>query len=319
MSETYVALDPPIACGVSGTSYIDVNASALVAGLPTNATGVSVVAINGDSGAGHNLYWRKNGSSDNRIDGITSSGRINACVGLDANFLFEVYRDSAYITFYITGYFINVAFNTNAINKSTETTGSWVDVDSGQATAIGLIFDYVSPSFYNFGLRCNGSTDNRINTVYDNNGGTFIIGASSGVCEQYISNTALDLYLVGYITSGFVFNTNATDISLASTAEYLDITALSALASANIIELVSATSGYSYTLRKNGSSSTTLYYKLYKHAICIVGADTSGISEGKISNTGLDFYGVGYVLPVGSLINNGLWGGFKNLTGGFSL
>ena len=308
MSEQFVQCAPTACDAGSDTAWEDKDLDDLLNYLPSNVTGV---ALRIDSSSTTAVGVRCNGSTDARVQNVSASRQIAMYVGVDANKIFEIYAGShTAVHFYVIGYFTDVTFSVNGTDVSTSTTTTWIDVDTGNSNAIGAMFEVVIASgiVKSFGLRKNGSTDNRYNTFSYHNG--CIVGCSSGVCEQYIGATTVDLYLLGYITENFTFLTNATDISLGSSGSYQDLTTLSSSAIANLVEIV-ASSTYSADLRPNGSSDTTLYYYVDQHCWILIGSDVNGVSEGKISNTGCDFYGLGYATaPVaGSSSWAGTWGG----------
>ena len=296
MAEQYVAVDPVSVTLSSTGAYEEVDVDDYIASLPAGVTGVALRVINTHT-APVGYRYRKNGSTDDLSDAVTARAQVQAFVGLDASNIFEFYRVSTTISIYIVGYFIDVTFLTNLTDVSTATTGSWADLDSGQSSAIGLILlpHPTSTTSYDYGLRKNGSTDDRHNYA-NRKQGDWIIGADAGVSEQYIENNTFDMYLIGYITANFTFNTNASDISLGSTGSYADLTAGAATAKANIIEVASS-SYYDFALRRNGASDD-IYYRVNRHNCIIVGADTSGVSEGKIANTGVDFFLIGWANTV---------------------
>ena len=296
MAEQYVAVDPVSVTLSSTGAYEEVDVDDYIASLPAGVTGVALRVINTHT-APVGYRYRKNGSTDDLSDAVTARAQVQAFVGLDASNIFEFYRVSTTISIYIVGYFIDVTFLTNLTDVSTATTGSWVDLDSGQSSAIGLILlaHPTSTTSYDYGLRKNGSTDDRHNYA-NRKQGDWIIGADAGVSEQYIENNTFDMYLIGYITANFTFNTNASDISLDSTGSYADLTAGAATAKANIVEVASS-SYYDFALRRNGASDD-IYYRVNRHTCIIVGADTSGVSEGKIANTGADFFLIGWANTV---------------------
>lgn len=274
-------------------SWQDVDVSAYV---PVGATGV---ILHCSSTAGEQkLGLRKNGSSDNRIDYLLINSHCWSMIGIDSSRIFEAYISTITDTnIYLVGYTISgVTFFTNAYNKSLSSTGSWIDIDcsSEAPNAIGLIFEVVSGlSAYNFGFRAKGSTDDRHNDTYTHCCFTAVIGCNnSQVCQGWIEDATVKFYLVGYITIGAVFNTNATDLSLTTAGSWLDLSTLPSQSNIAFIEVTSA-SGYNYGLRKNGSSED-IYYKANFHPWAFVECDSSRIIEGKIENTWVDFFLVGY-------------------------
>jgi hypothetical protein len=311
MTEQYVPITP-VECSPDAAEWTDVDLDTHVASLPAGVTGVALQIENTNSSTALAVGYRKNGSTDNRMTTLSNLTHIGAYIGVDENNVFELYTAAAgTINVYIVGYFIGVVFATNATDVSTATTGEWTDIDTGNASAIGAIFEIVSGTTgHDFGLRKNGSTDNRVNQTFRRNAGSWIVGAASGICEQYIGAADVDVYLTAVITEGFVFATNATDLSLTTTDEYVDLGVLNATAVANVIE-VCTTTYIAFAPRANGSAFD-VYQRGNRHPCILVGCDGSGVSEGEIDTTYADFYGLGYATsssPPVTYTRGGLLGG----------
>ena len=120
-----------------------------------------------------------------------------------------------------------VTFFTNAPDKSLGVTSAWTDIDvsadTGADTAIGVIIEYLdNAGTGHFGLRMNGSTDNRVLRQLAHP--WTIVGVDANeVFEGQVTDLGDDFFLAGYVTSGAVFKTNADDISLSTTGAYTDI------------------------------------------------------------------------------------------------
>ena len=300
MAQSFYPIAPVEVTPGSAEDWIDVDVGAHV---PSVATGVILHVVNTDAGDNHAIGLRKKGSTDDRTAEIDYISHCWAAIGVDANRVFQAYvADKDNVDIYLVGYTgSGVTFFTNAYDKSLGVTGSWQDIDcSTEApSAIGLIFEAVGDpvSEYYMGLRKNGSTDNRITESWGHNTFGVIVGCDdSQVCEGYIQDTDEDFFLVGYITEGAVFNTNATDLSLGSTGSWLDLSTLSSDSIMAFIE-VSSSANYNYGLRKNGSDED-IYRYAYYHPWAFVECDANGIIEGKIENVGADFFLVGYATCV---------------------
>jgi len=311
MAQTFYPITPVEVTPTTAGSWQAVDVSGSV---PSGATGVILHCVNTSLTYALAFGLRKNGSTDNRHSDLSASAHQWAVIGVDANRVFEAYIGSTTdIDIYLVGYTMSgVTFFTNAYDKSLSATGAWTDItcNTEAPSAIGLIFEGYATNGYNVGFRKNGSSDNRTQVNYRRLWAMIGCDASQ-VCEGYISNTAYDFFLVGYITDGATFNTNATDVSLSSTGSWLDLAALPANANMGFIEVNDATSGgYYYGLRKNGSSEN-IYERVVYNYWGIVECDTSYIIEGKIQNTAVDFFVVGYStaeaaggtpgLPVGAM------------------
>jgi len=298
MAQTFYPIAPVEVTPGTASQWIDVDVSGSV---PSGATGVILHIVNTSTTTDYALGLRKNGSTDNRYQNIESV-HYWAAIGLDANRLFEAYvGDTTYVDVYLVGYTVaGVTFFTNAYDKSLTSTGDWYDINCATEapSAIGLIFEVVgSTSVYVMGMRKNGSTDNRTANVAVHRQFGVIIGCdSSQICEGYIGNVAVDFFLVGYITDGCTFNLNATDVSLSSIGQWLDLSALPSGANMGFIEVITS-AGKRYGLRKNGSSEN-IYQYVSRHCWGFVECDASQIIEGKIETTNVDFFVVGYSTAV---------------------
>ena len=301
MAQTFFPITPTEVTPSTAGSWQDVDASGSV---PANATGVIVHIVN-TSGSARYLGLRKNGSTDDRHPDMNRGiSHFWAAIGVDSNRVFEAYvENTTDVDIYVVGYTMSgVTFKTNADDKSLGDTGDWYDIDcSTEApSAIGLIFEIhtvTTISLYAVGLRKNGSSDNRIEGTRKHFSFGAIIGCDgSQICEGYIGNVIVDFFLVGYVTDGATFNTNATDVSLGSTGSWADLSALPSGANMGFIE-VNSSGEYDYGLRKNGSSEE-LYANCRQHCWGIVECDASLIIEGKIEDIGVDFFVVGYSTAV---------------------
>jgi len=307
MAQTFHPVTPVECTPGSASAWTDVDLDSYVSGLGSDVTGVLLHFANNNSSSDYYAGMRKNGSTDDRRNKYLPAYRhCMGAIGVDSNHIFEIYvSDIAYIDVYIVGYTTTgVTFFDNGYDKSLSATGAWTDVDCASVApnAIGLIFEVISSSTtnYSFGMRKNGSTDNRTNSISFRTVVGFIVGCdTSQICEGYIGNAVIDFYLVGYITDGAVFNTNATDISMSTTGSYADLTALPAGAKMGFVEVIGS-SYYNWALRNKGDSED-LYYRVFYHSFAIVGCDSSGVMEGKISNTGCDYFVVGYAIGATSI------------------
>jgi len=293
MAQTFFPITP-VGVTPSANGWQDVNVSAYV---PSGATGVVVHIENINTSSASYFGIRKNGSTDNRYPDFSSNAHQWALVGVDSNRVFEIYLQ--YYSdwhIYLVGYTMSgVTFFTNAYNKSLTATAVWTDINCATEApnAIGLIWELYSTSGYQYGLRKNGSSDDRYTHVYRR--AWPVIGCdASQICEGKIENTDVDFFLIGYITDGCTFNTNATDVSLGTTGSWIDLSALPSGANMGFIEVYCpGGTSYAYGLRKNGSSEN-IYRNAVRHPWAIVECDDNRIIEGEIANTVVDFFVVGY-------------------------
>jgi hypothetical protein len=286
------------------TGWRDVDVSAYV---PVGATGVILQYVE-TSGVDRDYGVRMKGSTDAFYPGAAKSDFQGFMMtGLDANRVFQVYSNNVSVVTYLVGYTMpGVTFFTNRIDESTATTGSFVDVsiaaDTGADTAIGAIFHVqnTSGSSVNYGVRKKGSTDNRVYGLRADNANVVIIGVdATETAQQQIASTAVDLYLVGYVTSGAVFFTNGVNKTTAgATYADADITPNIGGNNANgaFVEIYNDSGNRRNTaVRPNGA--TYDYYNLMQHQFALVGVDLAHVYEQKQeSSNEMHFYLVGYSL-----------------------
>lgn len=283
--------------GTAG-SWQDVDVSAYV---PAGATGVILHCVNNSTNTARYFGFRKNGSTDARTDSLSYGTHVWATIGVDSSRIFEAYiQDITDIDVWLVGYTTSgVTFFTNAYNKSPSVLSNWEDIDCSTEApnAIGLIFEIQNTgSLASFGLRKYGSSDNRVVQTVGYNTFAVIIGCDTAQkCQGQITDSNIKVYLVGYVTQGAIFNTNATDVSLSSTGSWIDLAALPTGSVMGFIEATSLASTNRFGLRKNGSSEA-IYKYCYRHPFAMVECDSSGIIEGEISNTDVDFFLVGYAV-----------------------
>lgn len=299
----FVALSAPVDMAVTTTSsWVDVDVSGQT-GYSASVVGVELlIVVTGTSN--RNVGVRKNGSSDNRTGlmlGYPNGTIIGARIGVDSSGIFEAYISDTDTDVYLVGFYTSpgVVFFTNGVDKSQNTTGSWVDTDissdTGSDTAIAAFFEYSTSANLIGMLRPNGSTDSRL--TYSTGVHNFLITGVDGseICEQYINNSAVDFILTGYMTTGGTFHTNATDRSTGTTASYVAVTALPAGALAGVYDCYNvAAVPTRYGLRKAGASYD-IYRGPYLRAHHVVPCDSSGGVEQKIAGTDADLYELGYL------------------------
>lgn len=296
-----------VSTGTTG-SYVDIDVSGSVSG---DATAAIILIKYGASGSTSGV--RKNGSTDDLKGANVGLTQAWTVVGLDGSKIFEMYIDNADIDCYLYGYLeTECTMFTNSVDKSTGTTGSYVDVDisadTGGNTAIAAICtilntadSFASRVVY---LRKNGSTDDRggLSTTVGVLSRNYVIGVDgSELFEQKIADTDQDLYLIGYLTSEITMNTNGTNVSLAATTTWTDLTALPAGAIGGVYEVYNTTTtAYDYGFRKNGDTTSHIgeiqisNRGAFSRANAIVQCDASRLVEGYIENTAVDFYEMGY-------------------------
>ena len=294
MAQSFYSLATPVDCSLGTTAaWTDIDLSG---SIPAGATGAIIIV---DSTViSQQFGLRKNGSTDDRVTFCTSS-QMWAVIGVDANRVIEGYITNTAIDFFVCGYTIaGVTMLTNGVNKSMTTLTTWEDIDCSASapSAVGLIFEIFETS-WNYraaGLRKNGSTDARINNVASHYQFAAIIGCDTAqIVEGYIGNTSVDFFLLGYITDGATFNTNATDVSLSGTLAWTDLAALPATSVMGFYEMITTTASV-HSLRKNGDTTWVNTGTIRYHAWGLMGCDDSYLVEGYIGNLVVDFFVVGY-------------------------
>jgi hypothetical protein len=293
-------LASPVDKSLSATgAWTDIDLSVDV---PVGATGAIFQIINTVCDNPQKFGLRKKGSTDNRYEGIEGDAGTFALIGIDANRKCQGKIDVTDVDFYLVGYTLNDAvFFTNAYDKSQSTTGAWTDLDLSAevpAGTVALIFEIVNAGSggKSWGMRKKGSTDNRYGELAQSKHLFFVIGVDGNKeCEFKIESGLVKFYLLGYLTAG-VAETNGIDRSLGSTGSYIDITETNAPNNATGAygELYTSQIWESYATRKNGSIWDKYNVAPAENAPVLVGLDGDKKWEGKISNTSVDFYTLGY-------------------------
>jgi len=196
-------------------SWLDVDKSG---SIPSGATGIIVLTINGSGSNYQRSGIRKNGSSDEWPYGASATGysaeKWMYCA-LDANRVYEVKVQHADITVFTMAYTKGeVVFLSSPIENSPASASAWTDVDvtaQTSATADGVLLMAKNNAAYNnvqANVRKNGSTDNRTTGHLFRQGGGDTTGAAVGMAmgldsgqiyETWIGDaTYIDIYVVGY-------------------------------------------------------------------------------------------------------------------------
>ncbi|MGH9461798.1 MAG: hypothetical protein ACRD1X_11310, partial [Vicinamibacteria bacterium] len=306
----YLATPVNVTPSLTGWRDVDVSSS-----IPVGATGVILQYWN-KSGTNMDYGVRNNGSGDGFfLDSTKDQQQGWLMTGVDSNRIFEVYTEfTGVVETWLVGYTMSgVTFLTNRVDKSLGSTGTWQNINiSGDTatTAIGAIFTVhnTDGSSQTYGLRKNGSGDNRVNILRANTATLGIIGVDSGeIAQMQIGNTTVDLYLVGYVTSGAVFFTNAIDKSHTgpvNTYQAADITANIGTDDANgaIVEIYpSGGTRRQVALRPNGSSFDK--YNFVDHSFAVVGIDSGDVFQQEVENLTMDTYLVGYTLATTTAVD----------------
>ncbi len=173
-------------------------------------------------------------------------------------------------------------FFTNLVNCSLGVTGSWQNIDLSASVPVGttgvciLVRNTDAFSTRNFGLRKNGSTDDRHTQPFQSKSQTmFYVGVDgSRICQGWISNVAVDFWLVGYFTTDAVFFDEGIDKTTGSSDvwETVDCSAVVPAGATALIFEIAAAGSYRVGLRKFGSTDDLKTYGAY-HKGAIIGCD----------------------------------------------
>jgi len=265
--------------------------------IPSEASGVVLrIESNGVLAVG----IRHGDSTDNRTGDVDEM--CWAMVGVNADEEIDVYIQNANVKVWLVGFTSgNFVFRTNAIDKTPGVLGAWADMDcSAEApNAVGLIFEVQNNvgGVSSFGLRKNGSTDNRTSQMVANGIGWAVIGCDTNQIVEYYEDAAggADVYLIGYITQDTTFFTNATDKSIGA-GVWTDIDCSSEAPKADylVFEVIGGGVVADYGFRKNGSAENVVAH-CNDHAWAVVECDENQIVEGWVGNAAVDFFLVGYI------------------------
>lgn len=146
-------------------------------------------------GGARNAHVRKNGSTDSRL---TSCDNVLAITGVDASEIFEIQVNDTDMDCYLMGYCKSGAtFNTNAVDKSTATTGSYVTADTlDTGKSHGAYEFYNSAAGVDSWLRKNGATDDIYDAPGPQHAWNIVEGDASRVVSGKISAATADWYQV---------------------------------------------------------------------------------------------------------------------------
>ncbi len=295
MAQSFFPITPvDISPGSSG-SWVDVNVSAYV---PSGTTGAILHIVNtGGAFDDFAIGLRKNGSTDDRTNWILHASHFWAMIGVDGSRIFEAYeQDHTKQKIYLVGYTkAGVTFKTNADDISLTEVGSYqgIDCSTEAPDAVAIIVE-VHANILLFSLRKNGSTDERYGDC--NKHSWALPGCDdSQIIEGKIESTGCDFFLVGYVTFGAGFRTNGADKSLTTINQWLDIDCSSEAPDAVMLffECFLHLGAENFGMRKNGSAED-IFYWCDQLPWAFVECDDAQKVEGKIEDTDVDFFLIGY-------------------------
>ena len=156
------------------------------------------------TGGNYNFGLRKKGSTDELYNEIKTNKSITALIGVDANQVAQHKIAHTDVDCYLTGYVTSgVVLFTNAVDKSTATTGSYVDVDitgdlQGGDDANGAILQTYTDASRLTAVRKNGASHD----YYAEMKTDWLYTAidTDDIFEQKIQDTSTALYLIGLLT-----------------------------------------------------------------------------------------------------------------------
>lgn len=253
---------------------------------------------------------REAGSTDSYEGDVGFDGGIPWYSGVNSSEEVDLYRASSGVSYYLIGYDPqdNATYHTNpkSNHEYSPSTGSWTDLDLSSTIGSQITLTYwvidgsASSSNRVFGLRPNGSTDDRTEEIWDGHcRGAFMFTDGNGILEVYASNTDLGWYLVGYETGDGWVTANGNDYSTSTTDSYVDEDISSESTGTDVMAFVqqyvsdtSISSGQrDHHLRENGvSHDESADSRVNYHNYNAVPVDSDEIFEQWADNTALDLY-----------------------------
>lgn len=260
-------------------------------GVPTGAAGVWLRVYNSDVASSYQWGIRRGDSTDNRIDYGYKDTQVDVYIGVDpADDTIDIQIANASIVTQIMGYFESgeAVFFANSTLYQNATATTWQDIDItaqvvGGDTAYGAIFEVQGNSGAAYGLRKNGSTDNRPDILYQHCWAMIGVDGSD-ICESYSGSITVNkFHNVGYIKSTeWTFNTNATSRTVTADGAYHDLPAETGEEFA-LYEIVSSSGINAVNIRKKGA--TYDYYRdCAEHIFQLTELNASGIAEAKFES-----------------------------------
>lgn len=159
-----------------------------------------VYATQGDNLSGTSAA-RENGSTDSRPD---STGMCMYLVGVDGSEILETFTsNTTNVTMSCVGYFTDgISMNTNGVDRSLGTTGSYQDLTALDSSATGGIYDVFRASGSGYATRWNIRDKGGTHDIYRNcsweKSWAIVPTGTSQTCEAKIENTGSDFYEMGY-------------------------------------------------------------------------------------------------------------------------
>jgi len=187
----------------------------------------------------------------------------------------------------------------------------WIDVDDSNVpdTATGVILHIENQDLGDkvFGVRKNGSSDDRKQSMHEESHTWFAIGVDgSGIFEVYHADADIIVWLVGYFGDDAVFNTNGDDKTFSANGVFTDVDIAADTggdtAIAAILEF-GAASNNNAGVRKNGSTDDRI--DNLRRKICwVIGVDGSEICEVEQQSGSTPLFLLGYITKEATLNTN---------------
>ena len=292
-------------------NWNDVDVTSFVGTDAGSVAGVLLEIQSEATSGGLTFGVRKNGSSDTYTEEIFTEEHFYYGIGVDGSDILEIWVDDANLSVFIHGYITTAEgfFLTNAVDKSENTNlDSWEDVDiSGDTTSAGTANAIVAfaqvrgdGTFQNFGIRENGSTDNRVASIInaDTNLGTMVGCDASEIFEQWVDTAGIDLFLLGWLTTNATTFANAKDYSTGTTGSYVDVDYSTDIPASNTGSFIQGYNNGSFGLfhdvRKNGTAVDHSDHEYTSLTMGWIEIDGDRVAEQYIEATSQDLFLWGY-------------------------
>ncbi|MBF0607686.1 MAG: hypothetical protein HQL61_09085 [Magnetococcales bacterium] len=282
--------------------WTDLDLSALI---PVDASIIVIrVRTTNDDGSAYGYGLRAKGSTDTRTGTVSGYGQCQYYCTVGTNRTIQYAKWDSTIAFQLVGYFTSDAVGfTNAVTVSTSIPDAWTTYDlSGSIPAGGkfAVLQIKRPGgAAAVSVRCNGSTDNRLQSATTGS----LYGYCTGVdvnrkIQLYGSN--MEVYLVGYVTQGRQ-RVNGLDKSLVDINTFKDVDVSAdyppwGCAGALVEYHCTTASARAYVLRAIGSTDNDYVNRRNTTGALCVKLDANRKFQFKMSAVDADIYILGYFM-----------------------
>lgn len=180
--------------------------------IPVAATGAIFKVINQSVGTCRAFGLRKKGSADAHYRDIYNACFLTYIVGVDSNRKCEGKIENVGVNFWLMGYLTGATAETNGVDRSLGTTGSYVDITESNAPdgATGVFVEVISPSaFKNYAARKNGASDDTYKDTPARHYSIIVGLDSNKKWEGKIEATSQDFYTLGYFMLDIIEKTSS--------------------------------------------------------------------------------------------------------------